>query len=242
MELSEKVITAIVGAVAAIFGALIKALYDAKKNKQDGDSELAVKKEETSIDRLNMLYEGQQSQIQQLGADVKFVKAENKQLVARLNSLANGIASMSVFGKDSPLAIWMKHLDGRRIMHNKAYEKMIGINYLDVAGMTDYEIMIRAYPDPTDEEKAEVKRITDEWDHYDEQSADDFNGRNYTMGIEQAFHVKRPSKTFLVFSVKWVDYINGQQIAKGGMAIKLERVIEVIDHFNRMQALEDLID
>lgn len=242
MEPTEKVFLAIISAIATVCGILIKAGFDAWKKKDEGDTTLAVKKEETSIERLNMLYEAQQSQIQSLGADIKLVKAENKQLVSRLNSLANGIASMSVFGKDSPLAIWMKHLDGRRIMHNKAYEEMIGINYLDVAGMTDYEIMISAYTDPTDEEKAEVKRITDEWDHYDDESADDFNGRNYTMGIEQAFHVKRPTRTFLVFSVKWVDYINGQQIAKGGMAIKLDRVVEVIDHFNKIQAMEELLN
>lgn len=238
MSFSEGVLIALISAGLPILGLLIKSRWDRRSKRQDKEQDIVLAKESNSVTRLDRLIDGLQEQLNSQRSEIRFLKSENLLLLSRVNSLSSGIMSMSVFGKNSPMAMWIKTLDGRRVMHNRTYEEMIGIGYMDISGMTDYEIMISAYKNPTPDQEAEVRRITDQWGANDDIARYGVDGDLELVDLEMAFHVDRPSDVFPVLSVKWMEKYNGEPLIKCGMAVPFRRLDKAIDAYLKVKTGE----
>ncbi len=150
-------------------------------------------------------------EIDSLRNENNLLKDELKLVNDQLNSVKAGVLTMSLFGNDAPIAMWIKDKDGRRMWHNGAYEDMTGYELFNCSGKTDLEI--------TDDIS-----IAKAWSNNDIKVMVD---KEPVMAKEPCAHKDRPDEIFHVFVIKFPRMIKGVVAGTEGAAIKYSDIEKV---------------
>ena len=150
-------------------------------------------------------------EIDALREENNLLKEELRLVNDQLNSVKAGVLTMSLFGNDAPIAMWIKDKEGRRMWHNGAYEDMTGYDLFSCSGKTDHEI--------TDD-----LAIAKAWAHND---AEVMATKAPVMAKEPCAHKDRPDEIFDVFVVKFPRTIKGVVAGTEGAAIKYSDIEKV---------------
>lgn len=150
-------------------------------------------------------------EIDALRNENNLLKEEVRLLNDQLNSVKAGVLTMSLFGNDAPIAMWIKDKDGRRMWHNGAYEDMTGYDLFSSSGKTDLEIT------------GDIA-IAKAWSHND---AKVMQLKEPVMAREPCAHKDSPDEIFDVFVVKFPRTIKGVISGTEGAAIKFSDIERV---------------
>ncbi len=147
-------------------------------------------------------------EIDALRNENNLLRDEVKMLNDQLNSVKAGVLTMSLFGNDAPIAMWIKDKEGRRMWHNSAYEDMTGYDFFSCSGKTDFEIT------------GDIA-MAKAWGHNDSQV---MLSKESMMAREPCSHKDTPDEIFDVFVVKFPRTIKGVVAGTEGAAIRYKDI------------------
>lgn len=165
------------------------------------------------------LHQDENKVLKQEISDFKF---KFEELKARFDSIKNNLLTLNLFGSYSPIAMWIKDSQGKRLYHNQAYEVMTGALLSEVAGKSDYEIM-------------KNKQISNNWDEADEKVR---RTKAPVIAVELCVNINRPDNLFKVLTFKWPVFHNSKVVGIEGASIPLSLIAETFDiNFEELEAL-----
>jgi PAS domain-containing protein len=150
-------------------------------------------------------------EIDALREENNVLKEELKLVNDQLNSVKAGVLTMSLFGNDAPIAMWIKDKEGRRMWHNAAYEDMTGYDLFSSSGKTDLEIT------------GDIA-IAKAWAHNDDKV---MSTKEPVQAKEPCAHRDHPEDIFDLYVVKFPRTIKGVVAGTEGAAIRYSDIREV---------------
>ncbi|MFK5882898.1 MAG: PAS domain-containing protein [Candidatus Izemoplasma sp.] len=153
----------------------------------------------------------QQTEKKELKVEIGHLQDAIEKLQSRFEAVKSSILTLNLFGNNSPIAMWVKDIDGKRIYHNTAYEILTGYKLADVIGQSDLQITNNL-------------EISQNWQERDERVK---STKAPIFELELANHKNDQKTIFKVVTFKWPVMLQGQVIGIEGAAIRLD-VIERI--------------
>jgi PAS domain S-box-containing protein len=194
----------LVSIIAGLFS--LVAIYLTAKTRRE------EKQEQDTVSQIESFQGNLLAQINLQDKRIKELKRENEELRARFDAIKNGVLTLALFGSNSPVAMWVKDKDGKRIYHNQAYEDMTGMKLTESLGKTDLEL-------------TGSQEIHDNWRFYDLKVMKE---KRYLMAVEKANHTDSPNDIFSVLSIKWPVLIQNESIGVEGAAIRVDEIQNVM--------------
>lgn len=231
--MNETYIVALIGAGSSLAVWLLSFLVGLAKNRKEKaqqkeanynkvKDEIGNQIEEFQANLLKQ-NEAQQKENQVLKKEIREVKDRFEVLKARFDSIKNSLLTLNLFGSLSPIAMWIKDSQGKRIYHNAAYEQLTGVSLSENMGKTDLQIM-------------EDQVISDNWDDADNKVK---QSKAPIIAIELCANVKNPTNIFKVLTFKWPVMLSGEVIGIEGAAIPLSLISDSLGI--KLEALEELL-
>lgn len=202
---------------------LEKEIKDTESNekKQQADAEAGAIQQISFQAKLMEYIESQDRKIAQQDLKHEQLVAEHHELIERFSAIKESVLLFKMFGVQAQVLMWTKDEKGRRLMHNKFYQKVTGHDIRECFGKTDLEIT----KDP---------RLAASWAKKDRRV---MRRRESVMEIEPCAHKETPDNVFDVLSMvspRLVrNEISGKVECKGteGIAIVVEDIINTFEKF-----------
>lgn len=199
------------------FEAETKRIEDAKSEEALQDENIADQVKgfhRTILEMLKM----KQAEAIAFQEQIVGLQREITSLRDKFTTVKNSVMTMDMMGDNSPIAFWIKDLEGNRIYHNRAYFKMTGYVFEKCFGKNDFEI-------------TKDKKLADDWKNIDQKVIET---KMPVMAVELACHVDQPGKYFKVLTWKWPKIYRSRDggehvIGVEGAAIRINQIEEVLN-------------